>query len=63
MARPKTEDLQKHTLNLRSGDLVAIKELFPKKDPSVMVRRLVSKFVDKMRDVPEEPVEVSDIEI
>ena len=63
MARPKTEDLQKHTLNLRSGDLAAIKALCPRQDPSVMVRRIVSKFVDKMSDVQEEPVAAPDLEL
>lgn len=63
MARPKIEDLQKHTLNLRAGDLAAIKALFPRQDPSVMVRRIVSKFVDKMSAVQEEPVAAPDLEL
>jgi len=63
MARPKTEDLQKHTLNLRAGDLAAIKALFPRQDSSVMVRRIISKFVDKMSDVQEKPVAAPDLEL
>lgn len=63
MARPKTEDLQKHTLNLRRGDLAAIKALYPKHDASVMLRRIVSKFVDQVQKVPENDVKVSDINL
>lgn len=60
MGRIKTEDLTKHTLNLRTGDMEAIGQLFPKFQSSVMVRRIVSKFVDQMRKVPEEPLEPLD---
>jgi len=63
MGRPKTEELKKHTLNLREGDMETLAELFPKYHPSVMVRRIVSKFVDKARDVPEQPVETTDIKL
>lgn len=64
MARGKTEDLQKHTLNLRTGDMEALQELFPKIPASVMVRRVISKFVDKVRHVPEsEEVDVPNIDL
>lgn len=63
MSRPKTEDLQKHTLNLRKGDVDAIRALFPRKDATVVIRRIVSKFVDKTRQVEEQPVTVTDLEI
>jgi len=46
MSRPKTEELQKHTLNLREGDVDTIAELFPNKSPTVIIRKIVSKFVD-----------------
>lgn len=60
MARGKTEELQKHTLNLRAGDMELIQELFPKFPASVLVRNVISKFVDKVRNVPENDVEVPD---
>jgi hypothetical protein len=41
----------------------ALAELFPRYNPSVMVRKIVSKFIDKMRHVPEEPVESKDIKL
>jgi len=46
MSRQKTEELKKHTLNLRDGDVEAIAQLFPNKSPSVVIRKIVSKFVD-----------------
>lgn len=49
MARQKTEELTKHTLNLRAGDMDAIRELFPARECSVIVRKLVSRFVDTTR--------------
>lgn len=63
MGRPKTEELKKHTLNLRAGDMEALDELFPKYASSVMVRRIVSKFVDKARQVPEEEIELPEIKL
>ncbi len=63
MPRNKVEELQKHTLNLRAGDMEAIQELIPKKPASVVVRRVISKFVDSLRDVPEERIEIPDIEL
>jgi len=63
MGRPKTEELKKHTLNLRDGDMETLAELFPRFHPSVMVRRIVSKFVDKSRHVPEQAIETPDINL
>jgi hypothetical protein len=63
MARPKVEELQKHTLNLRKGDMEALDELFPKYPSSVMVRRIISKFVDKVRSVPENNLDTPDIDL
>jgi hypothetical protein len=63
MARAKTEELQKHTLNLRAGDMDALDELFPRVPASVMVRRVISKFVDKIRHVPETDTDIPDIEL
>lgn len=47
MAR-KTENLQKHTLNLRAGDVDELARLFPRHQTSVLIRTLVSNFVDKV---------------
>ena len=58
MARPKIEDLQKHTMNLRRGDMEAISHLFPGKPPNIIIRRLVSKFVDQMRKTDERKVDI-----
>jgi hypothetical protein len=51
MARVKTEELTKHTLNLRTGDMEALDALFPRHAPSVIVRQIVSKFVYRTRAV------------
>lgn len=63
MARKKVEDLKKHTLNLREGDMEALAELFPRFNPSVMVRKIVSKFIDQTKQVPEEPIDTSDLQL
>lgn len=48
MARKSVDNLQKHTLNLRAGDMDTLAQLFPRQNPSVLVRSLVSKYVDAM---------------
>lgn len=48
MARKSVDDLKKHTLNLRAGDIDTLAQLFPRQNPSVIVRNLVSKYVDAM---------------
>lgn len=63
MARVKTEELKKHTLNLREGDMEALAVLFPRFHPSVMVRKIVSKFVDRARDVDENKVAPDNLDI
>lgn len=63
MARKKVEELKKHTLNLRDGDMEALAELFPRYNPSVMVRKIVSKFIDQTRQVPEYPVSSDDLKL
>lgn len=63
MARTKVEDLQKHTLNLRAGDMKALEELFPNRGASVMVRKIVSKFVDQTRKVQEQTVKLDDLSL
>lgn len=59
MPKGKNTDIHKVTLNLRQGDLVKMKALFPSKKPSVAVRELVSAFIDKHYDAsPTAEVEV-----
>jgi len=45
----KKLELHKKTLNLRKGDFEYLSERFPKKGASVVIRQLVSKFVDDQR--------------
>lgn len=47
MPKPKNHELTKHTLNLRAGDFDKIGELFPDLGPSVAVRQILSRFIDK----------------
>jgi hypothetical protein len=47
MALSKDVDLVKKTMNFREGDFEKVAELFPSKHPSVMVRTILSAFVDK----------------
>lgn len=56
MSRQKTEELTKHTMNLRTGDLEKLQQLFPKIPASVSARRIISRFVDKQMQVLEQPV-------
>lgn len=61
MPRPKIEGLQKHTLNLREGDIQALRELMPNREPTAVIRQLVSNFVDKLQSAsktPKEPVDI-----
>lgn len=63
MARPKS-DIQKHTLNLRTGDFDKMGEMFPAYGPSRAIRELISRFVDKhyteadVSDAPAEDIEI-----
>lgn len=47
MAKPSLVELQKHTLNLRRGDMEKLRVLYPGQEPSVVLRRIVSGFIDK----------------
>lgn len=49
MARGKDEDLQKHTLNLRTGDMEQLGLLFPRSPPSVIARQIISRFIDQTK--------------
>lgn len=52
MARPKRNDLEKVTLNLREGDMRKMGELFPGMGSGPAVRELLIKFVDKHYNQP-----------
>ena len=45
---PKNEDLQKHTLNLRAGDMERIRDFFPEIPASNIVRQVISRYVDNI---------------
>lgn len=53
MVRPKSEELKKHTLNLREGDMEKLELLFPQLRPSVILRKIVSRFVDNAMSAAE----------
>lgn len=44
----KNSDLQKHTLNLRRGDYDAIASYYPEVSTSIIIRRVISAFVDQI---------------
>ena len=48
---PKKLELQKHTLNLRPSDIEFLQDFFAEQGTpaSVVVRRLVSKYVDQLK--------------
>lgn len=43
----KSEELTKHTLHLRAGDFDRLKALFPDIGASIVIRNLVSNFLDR----------------
>ncbi len=45
---PKSEDLQKHTLNLRAGDVDKLRDFFPEIPPTNLIRQIVSRYVDDL---------------
>ena len=55
-----TKSLSKHTLNLRAGDYEFIKDRFPKQGAAIIIRRIVSNFVDKC-DQPLTDKELEDL--
>jgi hypothetical protein len=48
MARPK-QDLTKHTLFLRRGDMEELQSLYPEVGGSIIIRSLVSKHIDEIK--------------
>jgi hypothetical protein len=51
----KNHDLQKHTLNLRRGDVDRIRELHPNIESAVVIRRLISNYVDEFKTTTQFP--------
>jgi len=43
-----SEELTKHTLNLRKGDFDYLKGVYPKVGSSAVIRKLVSRHVDQL---------------
>jgi len=62
MARPKRNDLQKVTLNVREGDMEKMAQLFPDLGAGPAVRQLISAFVDK-HFVQPNPVQQPSVEV
>jgi len=63
MPRAKDHGLQKHTVNLRAGDIDALRTLIPNREPSLVLRQLLSNFVDSLRKKssglpPEETIDI-----
>jgi len=57
----KREGLQKHTLHLREGDMERLRSLYPEVGASLVIRKLVSTFLD--RDSKDRKLEISGEEI
>jgi len=55
-----SNDLQKHTLNLFSGDYAKLQDLCPDIGASVVIRRIVRTFINR---VEEKGVAIVDAEI
>lgn len=51
---PKNDELQKVTLNLRRGDYDQLRALYPELGAALVIRKIVSNFVDQA-DVAELP--------
>jgi hypothetical protein len=48
MARKAEHDLRKHTLNLFAGDVEKIQNFFPEIGASVIIRKIVHEFVERV---------------
>ena len=60
MTTKSPEALTKHTLHLRKGDFDFLKDRFPRLGASLVVRRIVSKFVDRI-DQPVSDEQIRDL--
>ena len=56
----KNDMLQKHTLNLRAGDMEKLRDFFPDLPASSLIRTIISRYVDSMEgNVPPAEVDIS----
>lgn len=63
MTRKKV-DLKKHTFNLREGDFDRIQEAYPREHASVIIRLIISAYVDNklgMRETLKIPVKLEEL--
>jgi hypothetical protein len=57
----KSDRLQKHTLNLRTGDMDKLRDYFPDVPPTNLIRTIVSRYVDELdtaADLPNVEVKI-----
>lgn len=55
----KSETLQKHTLNLRAGDVERLRDFFPDIPASNLIRTIISRYVDALEgNVPAPEVDI-----
>ncbi len=47
-----SDELTKHTLNLRAGDYRKLQELYPDVGAGPVIRKVVSKFVEQCEATP-----------
>lgn len=50
MPRKSEVPLEKHVIRLYAGDFEAIRELFPNDDASVVIRNIVRKTINNIKD-------------
>ena len=56
----KNDMLQKHTLNLRAGDMEKLRDFFPDLPASSLIRTIISRYVDSMEgNVPSTEVDIN----
>lgn len=57
------EDLTKHTLHLRRGDADRIRSLFPDLGYAIVIRTIVSNFLDKGDSERKELIKIKEIDL
>jgi len=56
----KSDILQKHTLNLRAGDVEKLRDFFPDLPAASLIRTIISRYVDSMEgNTPLAEVDIS----
>jgi hypothetical protein len=43
------EPLRRHTLNLYDGDMEELRQLFPKEEPTILIRELVHDLIRRIK--------------